>query len=603
MSDHPDYERALRLALALAPAERLRLIAELSAGLSAELSAEAAQTPEPPEPAPGPAVALEPADGPIRLVRRPDDPRSPLLIANGLDVETGRPLLTVDAAALKEIAARPEGVQREESYWLTKGRRDSSQPHLGMVYGKSYRRLADAGWAVVVHEREDAAILRELWPLVAHRCAEQALALPAVTFRDGETCGEWLVRHGADPKRPWHPALAKVRLPVFLYQTGTPCRQWLANLGVSAGAVSPERGVPFYLLIAGRPAPDAPGGPAVPYSFQYDLDIFWGVGRVCFTRPDGSHDLTAYRAYAEQVVQFEGRPSPPYGRHIVFAATRHRFDSSTEASEEELVLPLAQGLPDEGVAPVGQAEGFTRRLLRGLEATRDALGAVLTGADPAGRPAILFTATHGAGLRPEDPRLSGHQGALVCADWDGTGSVRREHWLAAEDLPERLAVEGLVAVTFACYGVGCPSSDQYAAATGRRRQIAPRDLVAALPQRLLAAGALAVIGHVDRAWSYSFSEPELGVRAQSQAFEDVLRRLMDGGRVGFATDQFNLRQATYAHDLGKLVESARFVQSNPDFGLDRIGPLWRSYQDARSYAVLGDPAVRLPYEPSSPDRP
>ena len=594
MSDSSAYQQVHQLAQALLPAERLRLIAALAAELVAATSGKSA--PEFVQPAP--TVPLEPMDGPIQLVRRPNDQRSPLLIANGLDVTTGRPLLTLDAAALRELAARPAGIEHQEHALFAKGRHDSAQPNLGMVFGKSYRNLAEAGWAVIVHEQEDSALLKQVWPLIAHRSAEQHLVLPPISFRDGESCGAWLVRHGADPKQPWHPTQAKVRLPVFLYQTAALCRQWLANLGVSIEPVAPERGVPFYLLIVGRPAPANPSEVAfVPYSFQYDLDLFWGVGRVCFTQPDGHHDLAAYAAYAEQVVQFEQRANPPYGKHLVFAATRHRFDAATAASEDELVLPLAVGIPDQGVAPAGAAYGFSQRLLRDAETTRAALNSVLTGTDPGGRPAILFTATHGAGLRPEDPRLTAHQGALVCADWNGPGSVRREPWLAAEDLPARLAVEGMVAVTFACYGLGCPASDQYATTPGQQRQIAPRDLVALLPQRLLAAGALAVIGHVDRAWSYSFSNAALGVHAQSQAFEDVLNRLMNGERVGFATDQFNLRQATYANDLSLLVHNASFAQANPDFGLAQIGALWSSYHDARSYAVLGDPAVHLPFAP------
>ena len=67
--------------------------------------------------------------------------------------------------------------------------------------------------------------------------------------------------------------------------------------------------MPFYLLLAGRPGPSGSGDTAfLPFLLQYQLDIFWGVGRLCFTNPaTGQHDYGAYAAYAEQVVAFEQR--------------------------------------------------------------------------------------------------------------------------------------------------------------------------------------------------------------------------------------------------------------------------------------------------------
>src|SRR5262249_55824772 len=199
------------------------------------------------------------------------------------------------------------------------------------------------------------------------------------------------------------------------------------------------------------------------------------------------------------------------------------------------------------------------------------------------------------GLRATDPRLPTQQGALICQDWSGVGPVKPEHWLASDGLPEHVDVTGLIALCFACYSAGCPASDQYALVPNHTLQIAPREQVAALPQRLLAAGALAIIGHVDRAWSYSFSVPEWGVTGQTQGFADLLGRLMGGERVGYATDQFNMRQAAFGGELSDLASKIPLAAGNPHFGLERIGPLWRAYYDARSYAVLGDPAVQLSF--------
>jgi hypothetical protein len=579
------FNQALTLAQQLPIADRLRLIAELSATLAQELES------EPPATSASANDNREPMVGPLALIDRPGDRHFGHLVANGIDVETGEPLLILDAAAAKRLAT----LQSEEAprQAITKARLQASQPSWGMVFGRNYQDLHDAGWAVIVHAEDDSAILKALWPLIVHRSAAQGLTLPAISFRDGERCGDWLARHGADPKCSWHP-LSPVRLPVLLYETGDTCAGWLARHGVYVGQVDPSRGVPFYLLMAGRPGPLHPADRVfIPFSFQYDLDLFWGVGRLCFTHPDGTHDTAGYAAYAERTVQFEQSRIPPYGRHIVYAATRHARDEPTIASADGLVQPLAMGRPIDNVAPISERFAFTQAVLQGLEATRDALVDILSGIHPGGRPALLFTATHGAGLRVADPRLPLHQGALICADWSGTGPVRREHWLAAEDLPAQLAIEGMITVCFACYGAGCPTADQYAIATGRMLQVAPRALVAMLPQRLLTAGALAVIGHVDRAWNYSFSAPNLGVAGQTQGFEDLLGRLMSGQRVGHATDTFNLRQAAFASQMSEFVNRASFATLNPAFGLDEIGHLWKAFHDARGYALLGDPAVRL----------
>src|SRR5262249_34115348 len=159
----------------------------------------------------------------------------------------------------------------------------------------------------------------------------------------------------------------------------------------------------------------------------------------------------AYTTYAEQVVQFERRTLPPYQKHIVYVATRHAHDQATQASEEQLVLPLAQGDEQAGIAPVAKAAGFTQEVFTGPSGSRAHPSAVLRGKTPGGKPALLFTAAHGVGMRATDPRLLTQQGALICQDWSGTGPVKPEHWLAGDSLPEGVDVEGLIVVCFACY--------------------------------------------------------------------------------------------------------------------------------------------------------
>lgn len=102
-----------------------------------------------------------------------------------------------------------------------------------------------------------------------------------------------------------------------------------------------------------------------------------------------------------------------------------------------------------------------------------------------------------------------------------------------------------------------------------------------------------MLGHVDRAWTYSFRGGELGIPSQIQAFEDLLARIMDGKRLGEATDQFNTRQGQAAMRLTEMLDNYRHATPGAPYGLDKIGPRWAAFNDARGYSLFGDPAARL----------
>src|SRR5262249_10549754 len=126
---------------------------------------------------------------------------------------------------------------------------------------------------------------------------------------------------------------------------------------------------------------------------------------------------------------------------------------------------------------------------------------------------------------------------------------------------------------------------------------APHAFVARLPQRMLgrASGALACIGHIDRAWASSFLQADPrqsgAVTAQRTVFESALKRLMEGRRVGHAMDYFDLPYAELASDLATRIEDA----TKYDVAVDdrELAQLWLYTNDARDYAVIGDPAVRI----------
>jgi len=75
-----------------------------------------------------------------------------------------------------------------------------------------------------------------------------------------------------------------------------------------------------------------------------------------------------------------------------------------------------------------------------------------------------------------------------------------------------------------------------------------------------------------------------------QPLQDTLLRLMSGQRVGLALDQFNVRYSQIAVRLTQILNKAEVIQ--PD--ISDLAGLWMSNNDARSYALMGDPAAYLP---------
>jgi hypothetical protein len=226
----------------------------------------------------------------------------------------------------------------------------------------------------------------------------------------------------------------------------------------------------------------------------------------------------------------------------------------------------------------------------GDEATRGRLESLLASGEP---PAFLFTACHGLGFPTGDAEQRDLQGALVCRDWPGPGAgrIHREHYFAAADLQEEAHVHGLIAFCFACFGAGTPRWDAYRSGKEEPRELSPRAFLGRLPQRLLShprGGALAVVGHVERAWGFSFAWADAG--PQTAVFESTLKRVLAGQPVGWAMEFFNQRYAELASDLAAELEALSFGKK-----LDEtvLADLWTASHDARNYTIVGDPAVRV----------
>jgi hypothetical protein len=403
----------------------------------------------------------------------------------------------------------------------------------------------------------------------------------------------WGVIFQADTPQQVHDALeplialrrtqAGERFKVLDYRKGEQARDWYSRHGISPGNVDPMI-VPYYLLLVGPPE-------LIPFEFQYLLGVDYAIGRLSFDTPEG------YERYARSTIAYEGARSLPNHREIAYWGTRHLGDAATELSASMLVDPLANGIVGATGAlkqAISTEVGYDRKLLLGDDATKAGLLDMLHAAKP---PAMLFTASHGMALQSGQAAQAATQGALLCQDWSGFGSVRNEHFLAATDIADDANVNGVVALLFACFGAGTPDADQFLmdlSQAGQAPPLAPQPFIAALPQRLLAhpnGSALAVIGHIDRAWGCSIRVPKVS-GPQIGTFRNSIGSILTGAPVGHAiSGSFGAKFST----LSVLLLSATSpTAANATRLSDReLVTRWLERNDAQNYVLLGDPAVRI----------
>ena len=469
------------------------------------------------------------------------------LVFNGINGATGSYLLPeMTPARISKIA---QGEPLDEPFLgeLKWRQRQASAAHLGLVEGLDPKNLAESGWGIVFafDDKDQIDGIKEaLKPLLELRqrqagdLYEEYIGPAAV--RPGESKNRWLGRHETGP-----------------------------------GPVDPKK-VPYYLLLVGSPE-------RIPYRFQYQLGVQFAVGRIHFDA------LEDYAHYAGSVIAADaGQVTRP--RRASFFGVQNPGDLATSQSAKQLVKPLAEQMAAD------QPTWSVQTLLKD-QANKSRLAELLGGADT---PALLFTASHGMGFPKDDPLQLSHQGALLCQDWPGPlqshGPISEAHYFSADDLGQDASLHGLISFHFACYGAGTPQLDDFAhQAFKERLDIAPHPFIARLPQKMLAhpkGGALAAVGHVERAWGYSFLWERAG--PQLAVFESTLKRLMEGHPVGSALEFFPERYAELSTMLSDEIEDIKFGAQANDL---ELSGLWTAHNDARSYVIVGDPAVRLPVEP------
>jgi hypothetical protein len=479
---------------------------------------------------------------------------------NGIDAMTGLPLGS--QLSSHEVAAL---MRRSGSGWFGQilgslrqvlSRAFAQGPHLGLPDDDDIDATdaCTVGWAVVIASDAPAEAVAAADRLFEHR-----------------------LRHTGVPAD---------RCMRLTYATGCPLEDWLRMRKAHAADIVPTR-LPYYILFIGNPG-------SIPFEVQSALGVHYAVGRVAFDEPG------AYARYVSGLIDYETARAAPGSREVLYWGTRNRDDPATQLSSQFLVEPLFAGLPasdgQPAVPAVAGMRGFRSSGLIGGDATRGRLLEFLDGRASSGRPSMIFTASHGLGWPGPHPDQSTRQGSLICQDWPGPGTTpRSEDCLTAADLSDDARMHGLIAFLFACYGAGTPAHDHFSGDRGRApRTIASKPFVAALPQRLLGhpgGGALAVVGHVERAWAYSIRPPRIG--ASLQPFRNFLSRVMRGEPVGHAMRDFGDRFTAASVRLLESIES-NLVGSRSD-EMD-LATAWLERNDARNYIVLGDPVARLRVE-------
>jgi hypothetical protein len=496
------------------------------------------------------------------------------LVFNGLDGSTGDYLLSEVEA---ELAHRARGEELDPAHLRDlRARAQAGEATFGVVGTvDDPNDLTQTGWGVVFASSADASIRQALGELLDWRKRQ-------ASGSDERRYQEYSGQRG--------------------YHAGETKEQFLRDRRAGpSGPADPDQ-MPYYLLLVGSPE-------EIPYSFQYQLDVQYAVGRIHFD------SLEAYAAYARSVVTAEA--ANPRPARVGFFGVANPDDAATRLSADLLVAPLAAAVAEWQARPSFGRTPWQIQTTRPGEATKGRLSELLGGPET---PALLFTASHGLGFPSGDSRQEAFQGALVCQDWPGPHawprgeSIPREHYFAAEDVSDDARLLGMVAFHFACYGVGTPRLDDYpqivngrlsaqnALGTRLAQPIAPRPFVARLPQRLLGhprGGALAVVGHVERALGSSFVwRTEGGApRSNLAVFEGGLSRLLRGYRVGAAIETFNER---YAEVSAALSDEIREIEQFGKIGDPvELARMWTASADARGYAIFGDPAVRLSINPSA----
>jgi hypothetical protein len=407
--------------------------------------------------------------------------------------------------------------------------------------GSDPASLCAQGWGVVV-------------PVGPRGTALEALIKPLIDYRTNEQRAKY---------KFYRVAVGQDRLAAA---------EWVRGVFES----DPEQSRPRYVLILGNPS-------EVSLELQLALAPLAAVGRLAFD------DDVHYTAYANKAVAAESR-SRKQIRSSLFLCddgsganniAKHQLFEPCRTSLAELARERGFRLSTQATAALGKAQ-----LL-----------------DTARAADFLFTISHGAGGDMSHADRKRVQGALLSAPGE---------LLTGDDVSTGPFIPDGIWMLFACYGAGTPQTSsyrawiddlyQFKALSDRDRRIIDKGQLAAgeeafiaeLPKRALAnpEGPLAVIGHIDLAWSYGFTYEG---QSRFSRFFGMVKVLMQQHLAGFAMEQIVKNCVIASDQLAQMYLQRREHERGlvPPVNPSLLARTWMLRQDLRNFVLLGDPAVRL----------
>lgn len=355
-----------------------------------------------------------------------------------------------------------------------------------------------------------------------------------------------------------------------------------------------ERDQPRYLLVLGDLD-------EVSLELQAVLAADTLAGRLAFTEDSG------YEAYVEKILRFEKSP-PVLPPRALFGTVRDGTSATTAGYRDLMEPALSRCL---ALQRAGDLTAGSIVEVKGLG--QGSPGDLMVEAAKA-EPSVLFTMSHGLGTPRSGWTSHADQRAL-----QGAMSLGNRQRLVASDLADKTFLPGGVWFMLACYGAGTPAESAYYPWIRRLSEVGAfpgpaeavlaglprrgdRPFVAALPKAVLANpnGPLAVMGHMDLAWNYSFQDIEENkARGRTGRFMGLLKALIGGARVGVAHRELVRFLADTHFELAGLYQAEAAAEARgaalPDGAAQRANKshLWMLRNDLMGYVLLGDPAARL----------